>query len=232
MWQSCRKLAIFTFELCRLWSSLPDDFAKMVACIVGSRLDYCNSRFMQARRPRILTNFKLYKIRTCTASRQVRSHLTALVLHRGKYDHISRRLLNFTSRIHVKQRVTFKLSTMVFIIKQSSQLSYLCELLCDYEPVYVRPLKSQDILGSDSRRTVLGAHVFSGMSPPMQGSMPTSIRYCNSLQALNLRLTTHLFKLAFYTKFVYTKSYFLANSFSLHTAHHKFFYLLTENKIG
>jgi len=87
----------------------------------------------------------------------------------------------------VKLRVTFKLYTMVFNIKQRSQLSYLCELLCDYDPTRCLRSSTQesDILRKERRQAGLlaGSRVFS-MSPPTQGTVcQSSIRCFNSFQS-------------------------------------------------
>jgi hypothetical protein len=181
----CKACYFHTRALRHVRPSLPDAVAKTVACsIVSSRLDYCNSLLEGTSE----SNFK--------NSQRVQNNLARVVLRRGKYDHISSALAGL-HWLPIKQRVTFKLSTLTYNIKRNNQPSYLRELLTDYEPVRCLRSATQDLIRVDRCRTVLSSRAFKYSAAKTWNNLPDSVRCCNSLLTFKSKLKTHLFKLAF-----------------------------------
>ena len=106
---SITKACLFHIRaLLHVRNSLPDDVAKTVACgIIGSRLDYCNSLLVFGMSA---SNFKSLQRAQNTLAREV--------LWRGKFEHITPALIDL-HWLPVQYRVTYKLATLTYSIKQS-----------------------------------------------------------------------------------------------------------------
>ena len=179
----CKACYFHTRALRHVRPSLPDEVAKTVACsIVSSRLDYCNSLLEGMSE----SNFNKLQ--------RVQNTLARVVLRRGKYDHTSSALAEL-HWLPIKQRVTFKLSTLAFNIKWNNQPSYLRELLCDYEPVRCLRSSTQELIRVDRSRTVFSSRAFRHSTAKTWNNLPDSIRACNSLSTFKSKLKTHLFRL-------------------------------------
>ena len=92
-----------------IWASLPDDVAKMITCsIICSRLDYYNSLLVGMSE----NNFSKLQL--------VQSTLARVVTGATRYDHMKKEVIHITpvlAQLHwlpVKQRVSFKLATLVY----------------------------------------------------------------------------------------------------------------------
>ena len=164
--------------------SLPDDVARTVACsIVGSRLDYCNSLFVGMS----ASNFECLQ--------RVQNTLARAVLRLRKYDHITPALKSL-HWLPVKQRATFKLATLTYKVKRTSQPTYLSELLDNYQPVYNLRSASQDLLNTTRSRSV-SCRAFRHCAPSTWNSIPHDIRNCDSVEMFKKALKTFLFESAF-----------------------------------
>ena len=116
-------------------ASLPNEVTKTVACsIVSFRLDYCNSLLVG------MSEINFSKLQC------VQNTLVPVFTGTKRDDYVNKELIHITpvlAKLHwlpVMSRVSFKLATLVYNIRQSGSSSYLASLLVDYKPV--RELRS------------------------------------------------------------------------------------------
>jgi len=165
--------------------SLPDEVARTVACsLVSSRLDYCNSLFVG------MTKSNLSKLQ------RVQNTLARAVLRRGKFEHITPALKEL-HWLPVEHRITYKLATLVFTIKNSGQPIYLRELLPDYEPARTLRSSSKHLLCETATKTVLASRGFRHSAAAVWNNLPDSIRCCINVDSFKRNVKTYLFNLAF-----------------------------------
>jgi hypothetical protein len=168
-------------------NSMPDDVAKTVACgIVGARLDYCNSLYAGMS----VSNFNKLQ--------RVQNTLARVVLRLGRTAR-STPALKELHWLPVKYRVTYKLASLTFKIKQSGQPGYLRELLPDYKPAhdyYLRSL-SKNLLNPDRFTLVLASHGFSQSSSAVWNHLTDDVRTSATIETFKHRLKTELYKAAF-----------------------------------
>ena len=126
----CKACYVHIRALLHIRESLPDDVACMIACsIVSSRPDYCNSILAGTSE----TNF--------VKLQRVQKTLARVVTGTRRYDHVKCEVIHITpvlAKLHwlpVKARVTFKLATLMYKIRQSGSPSYLASLLSDARSV-------------------------------------------------------------------------------------------------
>ena len=105
--------------------------SKDIACtvasaIVGSRLDYCNA---------ILVGISEVNLNKCS----VQNILARVVMGTHRRHHISPVLADL-NWLPIRARITYKIATLVFNIREVKQPMYLAELIEDYKPV--RELRS------------------------------------------------------------------------------------------
>ena len=109
----------------------------------------------------------------------VQNTLARVVLRRGKYEHTSSALAGL-HWLPIRQRVTFKLSTLTFNINRYSQPLYLRELLCHCESSLCLCSSTQEHLRVDGYRTDLSSRVFRHSATNTRNNLPYSIRACNT----------------------------------------------------
>jgi len=167
--------------------SLADDVAKTVVCsIIGSRLDYCNSLFVGM----YVSNFK--------SMQRVQNTLSRVFLRRGKFEQITPALIDL-HWLPVQYRVTCKLATLTYSMKQSGQPSYLHvhELLQDYQPTYSLRSASHDLLVTTRPRSV-ASRAFRHSAATTWNSLPVNIcNVCDTMVTFTCRLKTFLFNQVF-----------------------------------
>ena len=163
--------------------------ATMVACaIVSSRLDYCNSVLdgMSG------ANFKKLE--------RVQYSLPRVVSGMPEYsrDHMMPGL----AKLHwlpIRARVSFKIATTVFKVRQMGQPSYLAELIED--AVLSRKLRSSASRQCTLKesRTILcyGTRVFRQTAAKTWNSLPDDVRLADKLETFRSRLKTHLYRLSY-----------------------------------
>ena len=182
---TCRSCYYHIRALRHVRESLPDDVARTVACsLVCCRLDYCNSLFVGMTR----ANFSKLQ--------RVQNSLARVVLRRRKFDHITPALMEL-HWLPVEHRVTFKLATLAFTIKNTGQPGYLRELLPNYQPVRTLRSSSKHLLGEPTIKTVLASRGFRHSAAAVWNNLPDSLRCCTNVDRFRHNLKTHLFHLAF-----------------------------------
>ena len=126
-------------------SSLTEDLVKTVAqAIVRSCLDYCNSLWLGMSESNFDQGFK-------TLARVITGHT--------KFDRITPVLAKL-NWLPVRSRVTFKVPTLNYKVRQSGQHSYLSSLVPPYVPAHQLRSSSKALLTSDNMRTRIGARAF------------------------------------------------------------------------
>jgi hypothetical protein len=183
----CRSASYHIRALKHIRRSLTLDMAKSVAtAIVGSRLDYCNSLLYGVSKKNI------------NKLQSIQNSLARVVTQRRKYDRITPVLIDL-HWLPVEQRIRYKISTLVFKIRQSKQPAYLASLINDYVPG--RDLRSSEQskykLAEPRSKTVLASRRFSSAAPVIWNSIPLTIQSSQSLDSFKSKLKTHLFKLAY-----------------------------------
>jgi len=126
---------------------------------------------------------------------RVQNTLARVVLRRGKFEHITPALIDL-HWLPVQYRVTYKLATLTYSIKQSGQPSYLHQLLQDYQPTYSLRSASHDLLATTRPRSV-ASRAFRHSAATTWNSIPFNIRNCDTIVTFKRRLKTFLFNQAF-----------------------------------
>ena len=113
-----------------------------------------------------------------------------------KRNHITPTL----KRLHwlpVRQRVTYKIATLVYNIRRSREPDYLYSLLKDY--IHTRHLRSTNTQRLCVQRTKLktGERAFSIAAPRVWKALPSGITSAESLTTFRKLLKTHLFNIAY-----------------------------------
>ena len=106
---------------------LKDTACTVASAIVGSRLDYCNAILVG------ISETNLNKLQC------VQNTLARVVTGTRRRDHISPVLADL-HWLPIHARITYKIATLVFKIREVKQPMYLVELIEDYKPV--RELRS------------------------------------------------------------------------------------------
>jgi hypothetical protein len=162
--------------------SLASNSAMILAnALVSSKLDYCNSLLYN--HPNNYLD-RLQRIQNSLA----RFAVPAVKRH----HHISPTL----AKLHwlpVKQRIVFKIATITFKTLQSSQPSYLADLLHPYNPQ--RSLRSSDnkLLHVPLIKSSHGRRSFSYAAPVIWNFLPLSLRITTSLPCFTSHLKAFLF---------------------------------------
>jgi hypothetical protein len=159
----------------------------LVQSFISSRLDYCNS-LLYGVSDRLLRQLQA-----------VQNAAARLVTGLRKFDHVSP-ILRDLHWLPVRQRITFKVATLVFKCLHGGAPSYLSEYAC--VPVSSiagrRHLRSADMnfLYVPPTRTAVGARSFAVSGPSVWNSLPLTLRsYEFSIAGFRRALKTYLFSL-------------------------------------
>ena len=99
----------------------------------------------------------------------------------------------------ISQRINFKLATLAFKIRSTSQPEYLHQLISSQQHGSSMTLRSstRPLLQVPRTRTAYGSRAFSSAVPAIWNNLPISVIEANSLPVFRRRLETHLFTVAF-----------------------------------
>jgi len=157
------------YQLCQLRPvarSLPEECAKtLVQAFISSRLHYCNALFYGI-------SDSLFR-RLQSIQNEAARFLTGV----SRRDHISP-VLRSLHWLPVKQRVDYKLATLVYKSLQGQAPSYLvddCQLIADSGRRQLRSAHA-NVLSVPRRNTRLGDRSFSVAGPRIWNSPPASLR--------------------------------------------------------
>ena len=156
---------------------------RLVAAMVISRLDYCNSVFIGLPADHI------------ARLQRVQNHAARLVLKkRRRRDHVTS-LLKELHWLPVKFRCQYTIATLAYRHFEGSLPPYLSSSLCTYEP----SRSSNEKLLNIPKRNLksFGQRSFSFMAPSLWNSLPATLKNVPTLSQFKSQLKTFLFAQAF-----------------------------------
>lgn len=181
----CKSAQYHTRALRHIRSSLTMDMARTVAsALVNSRLDYANSVLYGTTESNIL---KLQRAQNA---------LARVVTYARRTEHV-RPVLQQLHWLPIRHRIEYKLATLAFKIRSTSEPAYLRPSVTEYVPS--RQLRSSNAqrLERAKVRTVTAGRAFSQAAPSVWNSLPHHIRTAETFGQFRSSLRTHLYNLAF-----------------------------------
>ena len=131
---------------------------------VLSRLDYCNSLLID------INCDQMYRLQ------KIQNHAAKIVFRKSRYEHV-RPLLKAVQWLQVKERIVFKISTIVFSFLDGTVPSYLSPCLCTTVPVQMGKTTlswaRSELKGFAYRSSVQAARV--------RNTLPAHIPHCSPL---------------------------------------------------
>jgi hypothetical protein len=168
---------------------IDSDTAKLLASsLVLSHLDYSNNILSG------LPNNTLHQLQ------RVQNWAAKVVLKQNKYDS-SKSALMALHWLPIKERIDFKVLTLVFKCIHKMAPAYLCSLL---EPkIYTRTTRASvhsahTLMIPHVKKGTFAARAFSVYGPGIWNSLPSNIQSLDKLNVFKKQLKTFLFKRAFY----------------------------------
>ena len=181
--KQCRKSSFFMLRnLGRVRNHFDQaSFETLVHAFVSSKLDYCNSLFIN------LPNS------TINGLQAIQNYAARLVLRQGRFCHITP-LLKKLHWLLVKDRISFKTLLLTFIAIHFSNPPYLKSQLTIKN--HMRPLRDQDHLQLEvprSHSARMGDRAFSIAAPALWNMLPFEIRSVSTVNEFKKLLKTHLY---------------------------------------
>ena len=96
----------------------------------------------------------------------------------------------------IRYLIDFKIATLVYKVRSSSQPVYLSSLISDYAPTKSLRSTGTRILHTPRVRTAVGSRAFSSSAPKVWNSLPVDIRECTTLLTFGRKLNTFYFNQA------------------------------------
>ena len=160
------------------------------AALIASRFDYCNS--------------VLYQINT-TATKTLQSVLHSaarLIMRKWKFDRITPTLQDDLHWLPVRERIVFKLCSIIFKCRHQTAPQYLQELCVPVTAStsrrHLRSAARGDLQVLACHTSSFGPRSFTACAPKLWNSLPLSLRDPTlTLTLFCSRLKTHLFGLAY-----------------------------------
>ena len=165
--------------------TLTENLENTVACsLVQSRLDYANSLYSGMSS----SNFaKLQRIQNTLAHVVTLSDKRVLITP----------ILKWLHWLPIRQRVEYKISLLLYKIRQTGEPAHLSALLIEHVPT--RNLRSSERSDLEIPRTKLAValRAFSVAALRTWNSLPTDVTSAESLTIFRQRLKTYLFNMAY-----------------------------------
>lgn len=153
----------------------------LVSAFILSRLDYCNSLFLN------LPNNTLDRLQ------KSQNNAARMIMNKKKRDHVTS-IFRHLHWLPVRSRIQYKVSIFCFKCLNGSAPSYLSDLVPLYTPS--RSLRSSGkhlITEQTSRLKKFGDRSFKVAAPKIWNSLPQNLRSCTSEKEFRRKLKTHLF---------------------------------------
>lgn len=181
--KECRKSSFFLlWNLKRLRNYFDQSsFETIIHAFITSKLDYCNSLFMN------LPSSTINRLQS------IQNFAARLVLRKGKFCHITP-LLKQLHWLPVRDRIVFKILLLTFKTIHSSEPAYL-RFLLEFK-TFTRSLRDQDQLLLEiprSHSARMGDRAFSIAAPTLWNQLPLNIRAATSVHSFKSLLKTYLF---------------------------------------
>ena len=165
-------------------SALSKDTACTVAsAIISSRLVYCNYLFVGISEA---NHDKLQR---------VKNTLSRVVTRTCRRDHTSPILADL-HWLPIRARITYKIATIVFKIREVKQPMYLAELIKDYKPVRELSSPSRLLLKEACLKTTTGQRSFYFAAAKIWNGLSDQIRSVDRLETFK-KFKTHLHTLSY-----------------------------------
>ncbi|WP_419600785.1 reverse transcriptase domain-containing protein [Thiolapillus sp.] len=159
--------------------------ARLVAAMIISRLDYCNSVFAGLPADQV------------ARLQRIQNNAARLVMKKRKRDHVTP-LLKELHWLPVKFRCQYKIATLAYRHFEGSLPPYLSSSLCTYEPSRSLRSSKEKLLKIPKRNLKsFGERSFSFMAPSVWNSLPADLRNLPTLSQFKSNLKTFLFTQAF-----------------------------------
>ena len=159
--------------------------ARLVAAMVISCLDYCNSVFIGLPADQIAW------------LQRVQNNAAWLMLKKRRWDHVTL-LLKEIHWLPVKFRYQYKIASLAYHHFEGSLPPYLSSSLCTYEPSRCLRSSNEKLLKIPKRNLKsFGQSSFSFMALSLWNSLPATLRNVPILSQFKLQLKTFLFAQAF-----------------------------------
>ena len=156
--------------------------ATLVRALILSRLDYCNSLLIG------ITEEQLHRLQ------KIQNRAARIVTRTKLKSHISP-ALNRLHWLRVRERIEFKLLTLVYQSVNNSGPSYLQELTTPYTPGRSLRSSQQHLLTVPSYKLkTFGSSSFSFAAATLWNPLPLELKTSPSLPVFKSQLKTHLFK--------------------------------------
>jgi len=164
---------------------LTRDLAATLTCsLILSRIDYCNA---------ILHGAPVGCIRKL---QRVQNNAAKIVCQASRRSH-ARPLLKELHWLPVVQRISYKVATLTYKIRQTSTPAYLSEHITDRTTTRNLRSASAPTLVQPFCRTTFAKRAFRCSAPSVWNSLPATVSNSDSLSVFKSRLKTHLFRQAF-----------------------------------
>ena len=138
----------------------------------------------------------------------VKNSLARVVTGTKMYDHVKREVVHITpvlAQLHwlrVKARVSFKLTSLVYNIRQSNTPKYLASCLVGHQAA--RDLRhcavgATGLLKVTKTKFKTSSRAFSLAAPKLRNSLPVSVRDCVTVDSFRKNLKTYPYNTAYST---------------------------------
>ena len=178
----CHACYFYIRRLRHVHSAMLADTTKIIVCIVvSSRLDYCNGTTRR--------HVRIHPGQTSMCPKYPRPLVTEL----RRRNHITPAL----KKLHwlpIPARITFKVVTVVYYLRERQQPPYLADLISDY--IRMRTLRSstETLLAEQSFRTNISCRSCRYVATKTWNNIPDDIKIVDSLGLFQNGLKTFLFR--------------------------------------
>ena len=161
-----------------------DTACTVASAIVGSRLDYYNAILVG------IFEANLNKLKC------VQNTLARVVMGTRRHDHVSPVLADL-HWLPIRARITYKIATLLFKIREVKQPMYLAELIEDYKPVRELRSTSRLLLKEPCIKSTTGQRSFNYAAAKIWNGLPDLIRSVDSLETFKNHLKTQFHTLSY-----------------------------------